>query len=502
MNEILESLFQEFLRLIRSESGEEFKSFQSSKYLNEQENYKYQVFEEARDGLGSKWWKEGDIGTGLIQKGIVSAIKPTVRYNSKSQTNNLVYWRKKSEFAGRPKSKSLEATLYAFYKGKIKDGEAFEQLSSEGLDYQFIAYLFFIKDRNQYLPISQERFDGIFQLIGRPDFKTRNSISWSNYSEFCKIIKDVRVFLKTKDKEATLLDAHSFLWILGSRTIDQGINSGESDLQSEKIEHVPPDPTEVDRLDGDSSNRMATVLTQSKWAEILSNTDLTAESDLRVFQVLYFCNEKKATGSELGALLGYTGTAPQSPLNSWVGQYAKRICSQYPIQFTLRENGKPKYWDFFFNGKGEDSGFTWQLKPELAEALVSTGLTGEHIFPDELSSREHPRSPEGMKSVVLVNRYERSPEARLACKKYWGTNCIVCAFDFGRTYGDHGKDFIHVHHLTPISEVGMEYLVDPINDLRPVCPNCHAMLHRGPKTLSIEELKSLMWADREANNEL
>ncbi len=35
-----------------------------------------------------------------------------------------------------------------------------------------------------------------------------------------------------------------------------------------------------------------------------------------------------------------------------------------------------------------------------------------------------------------------------------------------------GEGFIHVHHLKPLSEVGYEYRVDPIRDLRPVCPNC------------------------------
>jgi 5-methylcytosine-specific restriction protein A len=32
--------------------------------------------------------------------------------------------------------------------------------------------------------------------------------------------------------------------------------------------------------------------------------------------------------------------------------------------------------------------------------------------------------------------------------------------------------------------------VHPVKDLRPVCPNCHAMIHRGPgPALSIGELR-------------
>ncbi|MEG0771017.1 MAG: HNH endonuclease, partial [Clostridia bacterium] len=63
-----------------------------------------------------------------------------------------------------------------------------------------------------------------------------------------------------------------------------------------------------------------------------------------------------------------------------------------------------------------------------------------------------------------------------------------------KIYGEIGKDFIHVHHLKPLNEIGEEYIVNPVNDLIPVCPNCHAMLHRkiNAKYLSVEELKSLL----------
>ncbi len=59
-------------------------------------------------------------------------------------------------------------------------------------------------------------------------------------------------------------------------------------------------------------------------------------------------------------------------------------------------------------------------------------------------------------------------------------------------YGQIGEGFIHVHHLKPLSEIGQEYEVDPIEDLRPVCPNCHAMLHRKKPPYTIEQLKDLI----------
>lgn len=101
---------------------------------------------------------------------------------------------------------------------------------------------------------------------------------------------------------------------------------------------------------------------------------------------------------------------------------------------------------------------------------------------------------EGAKKQITVNAYERDPTAKPRCIKKWGTTCVVCAFDFHAAYGDLGKGFIHVHHLRPIHTIGESYELDPENDLRPVCPNCHAMLHRKKEVLSIEELiNHLKW---------
>ncbi len=96
---------------------------------------------------------------------------------------------------------------------------------------------------------------------------------------------------------------------------------------------------------------------------------------------------------------------------------------------------------------------------------------------------------EGAVTQVLANRYERNRRARQACVDHWGATCSVCEFDFGASYGKLGKNFIHVHHLRELAQIGAEYVVDPVKDLRPVCPNCHAMLHNVSPTLTIAALK-------------
>ena len=99
---------------------------------------------------------------------------------------------------------------------------------------------------------------------------------------------------------------------------------------------------------------------------------------------------------------------------------------------------------------------------------------------------------EGKVRQVLVNTYERNPAARAKCIAHYGTACSVCSFDFGTTYGDIGEGFIHVHHLREVSSIGNEYEIDPIEDLRPVCPNCHSMLHTARPALTIVSLRQLL----------
>jgi hypothetical protein len=111
-------------------------------------------------------------------------------------------------------------------------------------------------------------------------------------------------------------------------------------------------------------------------------------------------------------------------------------------------------------------------------------------FPNDIPSPE--KIFEGAKQIVAVNRYERDRGARTQCIERWGIKCCVCNFDFEEQYGERGAGFIHVHHLTPISQIGGKYELDPIEHLRPVCPNCHSMLHRTTPPISVEDLKKIM----------
>lgn len=81
---------------------------------------------------------------------------------------------------------------------------------------------------------------------------------------------------------------------------------------------------------------------------------------------------------------------------------------------------------------------------------------------------------------VLSKEIERNPQARMRCLALKGHRCIVCEKDIEEVYGVSG--IVHVHHLRPIADYEGEHEVDPMKDLVPVCPTCHAVIHsKGPR---------------------
>jgi 5-methylcytosine-specific restriction protein A len=148
------------------------------------------------------------------------------------------------------------------------------------------------------------------------------------------------------------------------------------------------------------------------------------------------------------------------------------------------------------------------IKPHLVdelEALWFDFLATQKISHNPFIQQEDDKQEifiEGFANQVTLTRYERNPYARKVCLGHYGYSCSVCEFNFQKGYGDIGKDFIHIHHLTQIANIGKEYNIDPIEDLRPVCPNCHAMLHRKKSGLAIEELKSIMLNEKHNHQQL
>ena len=124
-----------------------------------------------------------------------------------------------------------------------------------------------------------------------------------------------------------------------------------------------------------------------------------------------------------------------------------------------------------------------------ASQIKPTPRHGSYLLPSEDFDSD---MLEGARVTVQVSRIERDPGARRKCIQLFGASCAVCGFDFARTYGDIGLGFIHVHHLNPLSSSKGRRKVNPSADLRPVCPNCHEMLHRQKPPFTIDQMKTMV----------
>ena len=205
--------------------------------------------------------------------------------------------------------------------------------------------------------------------------------------------------------------------------------------------------------------------------------------------------QSKDAYERLATVFGLTEIDLQKTRDDVFGDGRSERAWANAVQFARRRLTDRKFLE-----RATDRG-VWRLSErglQYARSIAGSSPLAQRFSPidaalrldDELSDDEP--FVEGSARRVNVNAYERDASARAACIRHFGVECDVCGMSFERFYGPDAHGFIHVHHLRPLSEIGVQYTVDPIRDLRPVCPNCHAMIHltRPPRT--IEQVKALI----------
>jgi len=116
---------------------------------------------------------------------------------------------------------------------------------------------------------------------------------------------------------------------------------------------------------------------------------------------------------------------------------------------------------------------------------------GVALLPSIEGEEEFEGYSEGKVETALVNRYERDPRNRKAAIAKHGTRCFGCRHEMRELYGDIATGFIQIHHVRPLSRSGGPTKPE-INDLVPLCPNCHAVVHLQSPPLSIPQLQKLV----------
>ena len=106
--------------------------------------------------------------------------------------------------------------------------------------------------------------------------------------------------------------------------------------------------------------------------------------------------------------------------------------------------------------------------------------------------QESQGSVEGIPTWRTHRTYERNSRNRAKAILHHGNSCLGCGFSFDNIYTpEHSGGYIEVHHIHPLSEGPR--VVDPYEDLIPLCANCHRMVHRRRDDwLDLEELRQLL----------
>lgn len=217
--------FAAFSEFVQARSGMAFDSFTANPYTVHQEGYKYDIYRHAREQLKQQSWTPQMIGRGEIVRAVIAAIE--------LPENNLVPWRSRYGEDKRPHQplylalaededgsdnlQKIELLLFQLYHGQDDAGTFAELLEIFGKQYALLAYLFFLKDCARFLPIAPTYFDRVFQYLGA-EHTTRARCSWENFQHYLSLIDALRILLSERlGVSVSLLDAHSFAWILVSQ---------------------------------------------------------------------------------------------------------------------------------------------------------------------------------------------------------------------------------------------------------------------------------------------
>jgi hypothetical protein len=218
---------EHFQKLVLAKSGHGFTNFHEG-LAAVWESYKPRLHDEALRRLDAATWSETSTGTGTILQHMLDAIE--IQDARRNLTNNLVFWQNRYGHANRehrtlldaksnPKlRKELERLLLGLYRGSAAEGTTFESLSElTGAKYPLLAYIFFLKDMDRFMPIQPTGFDRAFKAM-EIDFSTLRQCGWENYRTYNQLLSELcpAIASAANLKTVRLIDAHSFLWIFAT----------------------------------------------------------------------------------------------------------------------------------------------------------------------------------------------------------------------------------------------------------------------------------------------
>ncbi len=215
-----DEIYKHFPQFIHDISeGKQYLGF-SDGYVYESESYKDALRLKSLNILKTTDWAPQMVGSGQILDKTIETFE--------LEDNNLIGTRRKFGPDSVPHKKMLiaqrtgehvkemEETLFDLYKTNTDHSSIFSRMVKLiGKQYSVLAFLFYLKNDRQYLPISTSHFESAFKSLGC-ELKLKQKCSWKNYSEYLSLINQIKNALEANmNQNINLIDAHSFCWLVG-----------------------------------------------------------------------------------------------------------------------------------------------------------------------------------------------------------------------------------------------------------------------------------------------
>ena len=157
---------------------------------------------------------------------------------------------------------------------------------------------------------------------------------------------------------------------------------------------------------------------------------------------------------------------------------------------------RPKYYPYspYRDGfRGSQGIYLTKLTTSLAEAFREiSGSVAQSGQGGEVQGAARAFA-EGERARRETNLFRRNPALRSAAIAKHGLRCFGCECTLGELYGPLGEGYIEIHHLDPLGEridfMAPEATMTTVDDVAPLCPSCHRMIHRRRPALTIGELR-------------
>ena len=454
--------------------------------IKDEEGYKKEIYKKIR----------GDLFTSESYSKVMIQSLPGGNLVNHFQAHKIV-----TEFQDKG-TEEFENALERLFDGNDEKYAFDEIVNVIGARFDVIAFLFFLKDCDRFLPIRSRLFDERLSLLGVKSELSRNC-TWEKYNQFNAWIDEIKEYLSANiNSDITLLDAHSFVWALPKF---------DKYLKGQNIKEEPkrqkPDKTSRSYIVFQGSHHRNEYEDGYLFAPLFDERGKTPHHWFKLTELKPGDRVFHYSRGFIRAISTVTSTWAESvrPDNVWNRKGRLVQCEPFVLESPIDISDytediinyrKGKYSAFNNNGNA-NRGYLFELEPEIASLFEKATLVGFNEEEDEdlISDLRHSSMTEVNESFdylggkkkkpepVFTNGHKAYPRDRQTAINALALAHFKCEVEenhptFIRKKSD--RPYTEPHHLVPMSFSDyFDVSLDREENIVSLCSNCHNEIHYG-----------------------